>query len=255
MEWKDLLLILVGSVTGFINTVAGGGTVIIMPFLIMYMGLPASVANGTNRIGVFTQTIFSAWGFKSKGLSPFVLGVKKSILLGLTAGLGAFIGSKIAIEIPEPLYNRILSIVMVLVLILTLWKPKAPQAFLENKQKGYVLALIALFFVGMYAGFIQAGTGLFLILSLSYFCNLSLVQSNAIKTLIVFIFSIGTIAVFAYHNKIDYYYGVLLGIGNGLGGWIASRWSVKKDDRFIQVFMVITVCLMAVKLWYFDSHI
>jgi len=249
MEWKDLLLILVGSITGFINTIAGGGTVIIMPFLILFMGLPPSVANGTNRIGVFTQTIFSAWGFKSKGQTPFVLGVKKSILLGITAFLGAIIGSKLAIEIPDRLYNRILSIVMVLVLVLILWKPKAPQAFLENKKRGYFLALVALFFVGMYAGFIQAGTGLLLILSLSYFCNLSLVQSNAIKTLIVFIFSIGTIAIFAYNHKIDYYYGVLLGIGNGLGGWVASRWSVKKGDRFIQIFMIVAVCLMAFKLW------
>ena len=67
MEFKDLLLILVGIITGFINTVAGGGSVIILPVLILFFGLPAGVANGTNRIGIIIQTIFSFGDLKAKG--------------------------------------------------------------------------------------------------------------------------------------------------------------------------------------------
>ena len=251
MELKDILLILVGTITGFINTVAGGGSVIILPVLILYFGLPPTLANGTNRIGIFIQTIFSAWGFKSKNVSPFVFGVWKSIFVGLVASVGAVIGSMIALEIPDKLFTRILSFVMIGVLILTLVKPKPPQLFKDNLKLAYVITLIAFFVIGIYAGFIQAGTGLLLILALSVLNNLSLVKANALKTVVVFMFTIGTIAVFALDNQINYKYGLLLGIGNAIGGWTASRWSVKKGDKAIQVFMVVAVILMAVKLWVF----
>ena len=113
MEWKDSILILVGTIAGFINTVAGGGSVIVLPALIIFIGLPAGIANGTNRVGIIIQTLFSAWGFKSKGVSPFVLGKKKSIILGLITLIGAVIGAEIAIDIPEKLFTKILSFVTV----------------------------------------------------------------------------------------------------------------------------------------------
>ena len=250
MELKDLLLILVGMVTGFINTVAGGGSVIILPVLILFFGLPAGVANGTNRIGIIIQTVFSAWGFKSKGISPFVLGKTKSIILGIITLIGAVIGAEISIDIPEELFIKILSFVMVGVLVLTFWKPKPPQLLKTQPNLAYLITVIVFFFIGMYAGFIQAGTGLLLILALSILNNLTLVKSNALKTVLVFIFTIGTISVFAYHNQINYLYGILLGIGNAIGGWTASRWSVKKGDKAIKIFMMVSVVLMAIKLWF-----
>ena len=239
MEYKDLLLILVGIVTGFINTVAGGGSVIILPVLILFFGLPVGVANGTNRIGILMQTMFSFWGFQSKGISPFVLGKTKSTIIGIITLIGAVIGSKIAIDIPEAVFTKVLSFVMVGVLILTFWKPKPPKLLQDQPKLAYIITVIVFFIIGMYAGFIQAGTGLLLILAMSILNNLSLVKANALKTIIVFIFTIGTISVFAYHNQINYIYGLLLGIGNALGGWTASRWSVKKGDKVInQVLMV-----------------
>jgi len=249
MEPKDLLLIVVGIITGFINTVAGGGSVIILPVLILFFGLPPTVANGTNRIGIIVQTIFSAFGFKSKNVSPFVLGIKKSLFLGFITLAGAIIGASIAIDFPDKWFNKVLSVIMVCVLILTIWKPKPSSTISGNPQIGYSLSLLVFFAIGVYAGFIQAGTGFLMILGFSYLNNLSLVQSNAIKTLMVFLLSIGAIYIFAVNDNINFKYGVLLAIGNALGGWTASRWSVKKGDRTIQIFMIIAVTVMAIKLW------
>lgn len=249
MEINDFLLVVIGIVTGFINTVAGGGSVIILPVLILYFGLPVQVANGTNRIGILVQTIFSAIGFKSKGVSPFALGVKKSILLGLITMSGAILGAYIAVDFPDKWFNKVLSIVMICVLILTIWKPKPSQTLTNNNNSAYLLSLILFFIIGVYAGFIQAGTGFLLILGFTYFNNLSLVKSNAIKTLVVFLLTVGAIYVFLINQQINFKYGILLAIGNAIGGWTASRWSVKKGDRTIQIFMIVMVSLMAVKLW------
>ncbi len=249
MEINNFLLVVIGIVTGFINTVAGGGSVIILPVLILYFGLPVQVANGTNRIGILVQTIFSAIGFKSKGVSPFALGLKKSILLGLITMSGAILGAYIAVDFPDKWFNKVLSIVMICVLILTIWKPKPSQTLTNNNNSAYLLSLILFFIIGVYAGFIQAGTGFLLILGFTYFNNLSLVKSNAIKTLVVFLLTVGAIYVFLINQQINFKYGILLAIGNAIGGWTASRWSVKKGDRTIQIFMIVMVSLMAVKLW------
>lgn len=251
MEIKDLLLIVVGILTGFINTIAGGGSVIILPVLILYFGLPVQVANGTNRIGILVQNIFSAVGFKSKGVSPFALGVKKSILIGIVIMAGAVLGAQFAVDFPEKWFNKILSVVMVCVLILTIWKPKSSKTITPTSKSAYLVSLLLFFIIGIYAGFIQAGTGFLLILGFSYFNNLSLVQSNAIKTLVVFLLTLGAIYVFVINQQINFKYGILLAIGNAIGGWVASRWSVKKGDRTIQIFMIVIVSVMAIKLWFY----
>jgi len=67
-----LLLILIGFVVGFINTIAGGGSLLSLPFLI-FMGLPPAVANGTNRVAIVIQTFMATMGFRSRGFLPFLL--------------------------------------------------------------------------------------------------------------------------------------------------------------------------------------
>ncbi len=251
MNIKDVLIILIGLIAGAINTVAGGGSALTLPALILFAGLPPSLANGTNRLGIFIQTIFAAFGFKSKGVSPFALGKKHSIAIGIMFLLGATLGARLAIDIADKLFSQILSVVMCLIVALTLFKPKATQKFTQHNKLSAIFQFLVFFFIGLYAGIIQAGTGLLIILSLSIFSELNLVKSNALKTILVFMASIGTITMFAYHNKINFHYAILLGSGNAIGGWLMSRWSVGKADKYIKFFMIGSVMIMAVKLWLF----
>ena len=89
-----IIVLAVGAIAGFFNTIAGGGSLISLPVLI-FLGLPPNVANATNRVAIFSQNIFAVAGFKSKGVSAF----KYSLLLGISALGGAVIGAKIAVEI------------------------------------------------------------------------------------------------------------------------------------------------------------
>lgn len=120
-EWYHyVLLALVGLAVGALNTLAAGGSLLTLPILI-FLGLPASVANGTNRIAVFTQGIANVAGYKSKGkaiASPFIL------YLSIVATVGTLIGSKLAIDINENAFNKILAIVMVIIVIVMLIQPR-----------------------------------------------------------------------------------------------------------------------------------
>ncbi len=240
------ILAIIGFIAGVINTIAGGGSLLTLPMLI-FMGLPPAVANGTNRIGIFIQSISSIAGFRSKGIKPGSFG----IYLGISALVGSLIGAQIAVDIKGDTFNKILAIVMVTVVLFMVFKPKVNlQNVVERTQGKHLwVSILAFFFIGVYGGFIQAGVGIFILLALTSINYLNLVTSNAVKVLVVFIYTIGALAIFAYNNQIDYLYGLVLAFGNATGGWIASRWSVKKGDGLVKVFLIIMVITMAIKLW------
>lgn len=245
-----LLLILVGFMAGVINTMAGGGSLLTLPVLI-FLGLPPSIANGTNRIALFIQMLVGSAGFKSKGVSSFPF----SIYLGISALLGSLIGARIAVDIKGDTFNKILSFVMIAVVILIIFKPKLKAKDLIERTTGKHLWIgcIAFFFFGIYGGFINAGLGIIIILFLHYANHLSLVKSNATKAVVVSIYMGGALLVFILNDKINWSMGLTMAIGNSLGAWFSSRFSVKKGDQFVRWFLIISVTLMAIKLWFFSN--
>ncbi len=241
-----LLLAATGFIAGVINTMAGGGSLLTLPMLI-FLGLPPAVANGTNRIGIFIQCITSVAGFKSKGIKPTSFG----LYLGISALIGSIIGAQIAVDIKGETFNKILAVVMVAVVFFMVFKPKVNlEDVIERIQGKYLwISVLAFFFIGIYGGFIQAGVGIFILLALTSINYMGLVSANAVKVLVVFIYTIGALAIFIYNQQIDYLYGLILALGNASGGWIASRWSVKKGDGVVKIFLIIMVIAMAIKLW------
>jgi uncharacterized membrane protein YfcA len=245
-DWYHyVLLIVVGFAAGFVNTVAGGGSLLSLPTLI-FLGLPPAIANGTNRVAVVIQTALATAGFKSKGVStaPF------NLYLGISALFGSIIGAKIAVDIKGETFNTILGIVMIVVVLIIVFKPKMKLDAMQERITGKYLWLgcIVFFFFGIYGGFINAGIGFIIILFLHYVHRMTLVRSNATKVAVVFIYSVSALLVFALNDKVQWVMGLVLAIGNGSGAWVASRVSVDKGDGFIRTFLVIVVALMAIKL-------
>jgi hypothetical protein len=246
--WELVLLVAAGFAAGFINTMAGGGSLITLPMLI-FLGLPPNVANGTNRIAIVIQAAAATSGFKSKGVSTFPF----NIYIGISACIGALIGAQIAVDIKGELFNKILAIVMIVVVLIIVFKPKMNLGDLAERLSGkhLWLAILAFFFFGIYGGFINAGLGFIMLLFFHYVNRMSLVRSNATKVAVVLIYTIGAVAIFAWNDKINYSLGFILAIGNASGAWVASRWSVKKGDGVIRIFLVIMVIAMSIKLWFF----
>ena len=243
-----LLLVLVGFIAGFVNTIAGGGSFFTLPVLI-FLGLPPSVANGTNRIGIFLQTSTGMLGYRSKGINPFPF----SLYCGATALVGSLIGAQIAIDIKGETFNKILAVIMILVVLLIVFKGQIRNKNFGERTTGkhLWLAMIAFFFLGIYGGFINAGIGFVLLLFLQYFNGMSLVKANATKVTIAGIYTGAAIVLFALNDKINWSYGFFLAFGNMIGAWISSRLAVKKGDGYIKVFLIVMVSIMAVKLWFF----
>ncbi len=246
--WHYPLLIIVGFTVGFINTVAGGASLITLPTLI-FLGLPPAVANGTNRVAILAQTAMASAGFRSKGVSTFPF----NIYLGISAMVGAVIGANIAVDIRGELFNRILAIIMIAVVLLIVFRPRIKVTDLEERLTGkYMWAgIIAFFFIGIYGGFINAGIGFVIILFLHYVNRMNLVRVNATKVAAVFVYTLAALVVFIWNDKVNWTVGILLALGQGVGAWIASRVSVTRGDGFIKTFLIVMVVAMAIKLWFF----
>ena len=250
ISWHYPLLILVGFIAGFINTMAGGGSLLTLPLLI-FLGLPSAVANGTNRIAIFMSAFSATAGFKSKGISNYPF----NFYLGFTGLIGALIGAQIAVDIKGELFNKILAVIMIVVVLLIVFKPKIDSVNILERLTGkhLYISMVAFFFIGIYGGFINAGIGFVIMLFLHYYNKMNLVKVNATKVVIVLIYTTGAIITFALAGKINWIYGIFLASGNFLGGWISSRWSVKKGEKAIKAFLVVMVLLMSIKLWFFNN--
>ena len=246
MEISEILILLFcGLLSGAINTLAGGGSLITLPMMI-FLGLPPTIANGTNRVQLIFQNIFAVYGFKTKGISNF----KFSSYLSISALLGSIIGAYIAIDFNENDFKKLLSIIMILVMFSILLKNKR-ETLEINKIKNKWPSILIFFFIGIYGGFIHAGVGFLMILTLSKINYLKIAHSNSIKVFVALIFSTAAFLIFLHEGKVNWIYGINIGIGSALGGFFASRWSYNKSDKKFRYFLSLIILIMAIRLWFY----
>jgi hypothetical protein len=240
------VLIISGALVGFINTLAGGGSIISLSVLMM-LGLPATVANGTNRIAIAVQNLTAVSSFRHQK----VLEVKKGIVLAVPAIVGSVIGAWIASDINELIFERAVAVIMLVMLFFILYKPQnwiKEQTKLTSKKISFWQILI-FFLIGLYGGFIHLGVGYFLLAGIVLSAGFELVKANAIKVLIILLYTPFTIVVFVINDQIDWAYGLVMTIGNVIGAFIASRMAVKKGAAFVRYVIIVVILLISAHLF------
>lgn len=245
MEWYLIFAVIgVGFVAGFINTLAGSGSLLTLP-LLMFLGLPANVANGTNRIAILLQNVVGITSFRQQKVLPF----REGIRIGLPAITGSLVGAPIAINLNEEIMSRTIGGLLVIMLILILLKPDQWVRSREgNPPLSRILQIIIFFFIGVYGGFIQAGVGFFLLAGLVLGTGYELVKANAIKVFIVFLYTPFALTVFILHHQVDYKLGLVLAVGNMLGALVGTRVAVKWGARLVRYVLVAALAFASIKL-------
>ena len=238
-----LLLFTSGVACGLINVVAGGGSFLTLPILI-FLGLPAGVANGTNRVGIVLQNLAAVVSFRRHEIRTPEFGWGAAAV----TSLGSLAGAAWAVEVSDAALQRILAILMVVVTVWTLASP--PRAGERQVLAGWrrVVAFCGLFLAGVYGGFLQAGVG-FLILAVTSFAGLDLVRGNAVKVFLILISSLLSLGVFAWQGRVAWGWGVVMALGTVLGGLLGVRLTVTKGQRWLRCMLFATVLAVALKLW------
>ncbi len=240
-DWLTwLALAAAGLVAGVVNTLAGGGTLLTVPTLV-YFGLPATVANGTNRVGVLLQNYFATRSFRREGFDALA----EALPIVLPAVVGSILGATVASRMSAELYERVFGVAMVALLVPILRGQRAKRSDASDGPARSRLMNTAIFFaIGFYGGSIQAGVGIFVIAALAR-SGLDLVRANAVKVILVGALTLVALPVFILHGQIDWPFALAMASGFALGGELGARAAARGGERLIKPVLVVSVLAMA----------
>lgn len=240
------LLLVAGLAAGFINTIAGGGGLFTLAAL-LFMGVPADLANGTNRVSVAIQSLEGVRGFHQHK----VLDTQAILPLLVPTLLGSLIGSLAASWMPVALLKPLLLATMVAMALLMLIKPGVmtpPSDILPKRVTESRLGWLAMFGAGLYGGFIQGGVGFLLLATLVGVLRYNLVAANALKLVCTAIFGAVALTVFALRGQVLWLPGLVISVGTLIGVHVSVKFAVKARHetlRHILLVTVIGVCVAA----------
>ena len=233
------MLVAGGLLAGFINTLAGGGSFLTVPLLIL-AGVPPSAANGTNRVAVLIQSLAATRGFTQEG----VPGVGLALRLVPATLLGAWLGAWGATHVPDEVFRRLFAVFMLLALPIVLRNP-LPGAGGPSRALPLPLQLALYFAIGLYGGAIQAGIGIPLLLALAGAGGLDLVRANSVKVALIAALTAVALAQFAWAGMVHWLHGLVLAVGSAIGAYVASRVGARIGERLIRPVLVLAMVALA----------
>ncbi len=239
-----ILLFIVGMTAGFINVNAGGGSSVTLPTLI-FMGLDGALANGTNRVAILIQNIFAVSSFKKSNFHAF----GKSMKYAVFTLPGAIVGAILATKVNNLLFQRILAVVLIFIVSSMFLTHTYKKRQKSSKIHENLFIYPALFGIGFYGGFIQAGVGFLFMAALYHLSKFDLIRVNMHKVFIILIYTIPAIIIFMSTGNIDWKLGLILAAGNALGGWWGARIAVKGGEKVIRLILAVAILIMAIKLF------
>lgn len=226
-----------GLVAGFINALAGGGSVITIPALLWVTG-DAGIANATNRIAVLFQNVGAVAGFHTGKAVPYRLALRLSV----PACAGGAAGAYVATLLSPPAMRIALAIAIGFVALASVVRPpRAPPLRPPWTEVAFLL-------VGFYSGFLQVGVGFLALACLVGGLSLDLVRANAAKVLIILVATVPSLLVFGLAGKLRLAEGLVLACGNTGGAWIASRLAVNRGGHWIRAVILVSAVLAIAKL-------
>lgn len=249
MSITELIIVLLGgTLAGAINTLAGSGSAITLSIFSELLGLPPNMANGTNRVGVAFQTIFSTGNFyKNKMFS-----LKESWLYIVTTFIGAMIGVYVAVNISNEAFKSVFSYLLVLLFFIILLRPKRWLKTPEDvKQYPLVIVIPVFLALGFYGGFIQMGMGIFMLATLVFIGQLDIIKANVLKSVIVLFYAVVVMLIFHYKGLIHWKFGLIMAIGQSFGGYFTAEFASKYKSANVWAYrcLVVAVFIAIMKLF------
>ncbi len=238
-EVEAVVLLVGGILAGIINSMAGGGSLLSVPLLSL-AGVGGTVANGTNRIAVLVQNITGAYGYARRDVGDR----RRTIQVLVPAMLGGLVGSLVASQIPDEAFERIFGLLMLPLLYLSIRKPEV-----DPDREPWPLWLSSVVFVGVgfYAGAVQAGVGLIILLVLSR-AGFDLVTANAMKTVVILGVTALAVPVFIVNDQVRWIPALVLSVGMGIGGYLGANIAVDGGERVIRPVLIVVVLVLASRM-------
>jgi uncharacterized membrane protein YfcA len=235
--WASLLVLgLAGALASAINAIAGGGSLLTLPLLVA-LGLPPGLANGTNRVGVITQGLAALATFHRQGFREYRVVVRLLPPMMIGAAVGTALATRMSDELLRIVFGVTLAAWAVLLVV-------HPGRFLdvppEPRRPGppaYVLAVL----IGVYGGFLQVGVGFPLLALLVLHLGHPAVPANALKLALTLGYTLVSLPMFALAGQVAWREGLVLAVGGMVGGFLGTHLQIRGGANLVRWVMVVAV--------------
>jgi len=242
-----VLMALAALCAGWVDAVVGGGGLIQLPALLLGFpqAAPAQIL-ATNKLGSICGTSVSAVTYYRR-VKP---DPRTVIPLAVVAFGGSLIGALLASHISRAAFNPVILVVLIAVGGYTLFRPEVGRdTLLRFSGRRHVLAATGVgFLVGMYDGALGPGTGSFFVFALVGLLGYAFLQASAKAKIANFATNLAALVIFIPAGAVMWKVGLLMGLGNLVGGYLGARTAVAQGAAFVRVVFVIVVGAFIVKI-------
>jgi uncharacterized membrane protein YfcA len=252
LEFTNIIIaILGGAFAGALNTLAGNGSAITLTILTELLGLPGNMANGTNRVGVLAQSAAGTYAFHKNDK----LHLERSWTYIVPTVIGAIGGVLLAIWVSNEQFKSVFKFLIVFMLIVILVKPKRWLISTDLNQKPNLWFAIPFFLaIGFYGGFIQMGMGVFFLAAMVLGARFSIMESNAVKSFVVGLYTLFVVAIFQWQGLIDWKFGLILASGQMAGGWLTATYASRYKSADLWAYRLLIVVIIVAIIKVFNIH-
>ena len=241
MDPGDIVLLVAGGLAaGVVNTLAGGGSLLTIPLLVL-AGVPGNVANGSNRVGILASNASATAAFRRLGVS----GLSRTLPVLVPVAIGSLVGALLVARLADETFERAFGVLMVPLLVLSLRPPVLKSV--EGRVWSGPFTVLVFLAVGLYGGAFQAGIGLLLMVALSR-SGMDLVVANSVKVVVIMVVTVTALPLFIVGGRVDWGPAMVLAAGFAVGGALGARLTVTRGASLIRPVMVAAVVALAGRL-------
>ena len=244
MTVEIITLFVAGFVSSFACTSVGGFGLLLVPLLILF-NVPTASAVATTRMGIFAGTATSIGAFhRSKNIN-FRIGIPVVVL----SIIGAYIGSKMILAVPDTLFQKMLGIFILCILILTLCRKN--MGIENNKTSSWMqgIGYVLLLFTAGLSAFFSGGTGVLGRTFLMIFFGQTFLESAGTRKLQNAAVGIASISVFLFSDVIHWSYAITLMIAIGSGSYFGAHYAIKKGNEWVRKIFIVLLVVLAIKMF------
>jgi uncharacterized membrane protein YfcA len=239
-----ILTYAVGVLTGFMNVIGGGGSVLTLP-LLTFLGLSVGAANGTNRVSILLQNIVSTYQFKKGKIHIF----RTALPFAIIASIGAIAGTFVVVSINQDVLKKVIGVILIIMGLFIVFEPKVWESGSNIPKKLKWMSYVAIFAIGFYGGFLQAGVGFFFIAALTFLGGFDIVKTNAIKVLVIAAYTVFSLAIFVSKGMVNWPIGITLSLGSMTGAYFGTKFTLLKKVKWIRYVLFAAVVVSVINFF------
>lgn len=244
-----VLLFIAAFVAGFIDSIAGGGGLIVVPAMLL-AGIPPLETLGTSKLGAMFGSGSATLAYARKGH----VDLEGQLPLVLISAAGAALGAALATLLPADALKIILPVLLIAIALYFGFKPNIGDIDRARRITHFAFALTVVPLIGFYDGLFGPGTGSFFMLSFVTLAGFGVLKATAHTKLLNFGSNIGAFTIFALFGAVIWKVGLVTGVAQFLGAQAGSRLAMKKGASVIKPLLVVTCIILAVKLLSDPAH-